>query len=396
MKLYMIALLAAFGLCTACQDLFLKHADEASVQAETVLLYSGEWRVGRIAVAGEVDVYRVGVAAGERYWLEWADAESEPGLISGISLEARYEDDPDGELVFDEKNETNIKRFWSYRRGFLRISVNAENPQAFGEYRIRLRQTAQEDLTGEGFLPAPKIEGEHSRLTVLKWTAPAGQSYQQVYRIDSAEPAVKFYYAVIFNFTEDLASREYTFVDYFTEPDHEYIYYINGGGVHNTEFGYWSDTTDTIRTKPIKGRSEAHQRITGKSIAAFDPATGDIAFDPPLPVMTGHPTAAGRGLGDLCLLTAETSWEILLREEAELSALNLYALIARELPGDDGEQLLADMRNGTWEILYYPIYYKTYPSEAEENPDMLELEYYQFNPYNAYELTGDTADLRLD
>lgn len=393
-KICLALLLPALMMFTACQDLFQKHADEETLintPVETFSLRDSEWHTGKIASSSEVDVYKFSVESSARYWIEWADSRSEAGLISELAIDVQYEDDPGIGIFFDETVERGRKRFWSYRNGFLLVSVKGKNAQASGDYRIRLHQTSSEELTAEGFLPAPKEVGATSSNTVvLTWTVPASQSHQVVYRVDSKDPSTVYYYASINNQSNDLSEREYTFVDYFTVQGRNYVYYIEGE-THNEDFGYWN-ISSTLRTKPVQGRgADDHQSITGQSTVTLNKASGDLVFDPPLPVMTGHPIAAGEGLGDLELTVGESNWTFPLEEE-ELSSLNLYTLI------EDDPDLISDMRNGTWKISYYPMYYyNIYLNATEEDPG-LQFDYSTYNPNSSFQLYvyGDAASLQLD
>jgi hypothetical protein len=355
-------------LVIGCQDMFKQHEDdEAFINAaidDALELYDNEWYTGNIGSGDEVDRYRFRINFGSRYWIDWVDATNESGgLITGIQVRG-VEDD--GEQLFPvvtgswEQTEKQYY-FWAMESSYIVIEVKGLNTDAHGAYRIRCHQATEAEQGEEGFLPAPTVFNDGA--IVVKWTAPANQSYQAVYRL-AALPGEKFveeYCADIFNDGDQSKEKAYTFVDYFTDSNTRYMYSINGSG-HDDTFGYW-ETTRTRTSKAVYGVSSELPLVSGYSTITYIPTSGDLIFDPPLPEAHDHPSA-GEGSGSIDIIVGESAYGIFIDNEHR-SGVNIFdGLYDDTEDAEEYQNLIATCQRASFYLSGYSlVYYKEFENE---------------------------------
>jgi hypothetical protein len=388
-------------LLAGCQDLFKKYElDEQIIEtkAPAPTLNDNVWRTGKITQPGETDEFQFYVIDGGRYWLEWMDAKNNGGFIRGIKVEVTQFIDGESNSYLDtnsedweEADEKHEYRFWARSSGYITITITGSDPGAFGDYKILChKSTDEEQQTSEGLLPAPTVDSSSNSI-IVKWRAPEKQPYQIVHR---KTPDGSFdYYAQIFNTASPKAERQYTFVDYFTDSDTRYMYFIEGGGEYNSSQNFWEQSTETLSSAWVRGAgmpSSATEPIAGDFRVTFDTETGDISFNPPLVIMDPHPDAgAAIGTIDLERDGGSTLHTIYLDDPEELVRVNIFDSLFDEYNSDpdwDLEEILWEFQENTFHINYYPAYRKEVPTE-----NMTIIVY----PYVYGELTGDREELRL-
>jgi hypothetical protein len=389
----------ALILLAGCQDMFTQHDDDKvllNTVVDAIELYDNEWYTGKIASSDEADQYIFRITDGGRYWIEWADAQIESGLISKIKVAARYNNEDVQEDVFErqreitsedwpqeklEQEEEHRYRFWAFSSGNIVVDVRGIDANASGAYRIRCHKaTETEQLEIEGYRPLTAVAA--GMTVLLQWSAPANQVCQGIYRKACSEYSDKFeYYADIWDLSDDLPARNYEYVDYFAEPGTKYIYYVEGFGTLNEDLNFFPPSTFTQNSKAIPGPGvKWNEPFEGSSHVTFDPATGDLTFDPPLSFIKDHVNAGDGWIGiDVNVGQSMVNfWFYPEYDGAVLSKTNMFDCLS--------SANIENCQKGDFWIEVYPMYGRTV--------EKYNLEYDFYIPAS-YTLTGDMENLRL-
>jgi fibronectin type 3 domain-containing protein len=181
---------------------------------------------------------------------------------------------------------------------------------------------------------------------VLTWTTPPGLTSQMIWR-----RAVDTDYWPIVAILKDpleegvLPEKTFEYTDYLTDAGREYIYYINGGSIH--EESVWFESR---KTKPVMGLAEDKDVMEETEIeVSYNPTTGILTFTPALPAILPFPA-----LGEAkALLTFDTGRE------------NATAAQRLTFPPETAEVNLAELifnkdfhPNDPLTINYDPVYQK--------------------------------------